>query len=200
MGGIYEATGIIKSLNTGTVSGKLLSKGGAAGVFKGMRVTAAGSKADLNERILQILHGNAICSAVKQRKVKNNRTDTLCPDSIIEKDLVCSQKHRAFFKSMIGGKFFFHVEFQDWLKTHAGQTYQDAVDAWYAIQEQKKHKKTVISPQFEYNTYIRAFFADNPGRSLKEAIMCWNHRKAIPGPHVYQKEDLLVLNEQEDER
>ena len=37
MGGIYEATGIIKSLNTGTVSGKLLSKGGAAGVFKGMR-------------------------------------------------------------------------------------------------------------------------------------------------------------------
>ena len=101
---------------------------------------------------------------------------------------------------MIGGKFFFHVEFQDWLKTHAGQTYQDAVDAWYVIQEQKKHKKTVISPQFEYNTYIRAFFADNPGRSLKEAIMCWNHRKAIPGPHVYQKEDLLVLNEQEDER
>ena len=37
MGGIYEATGIIKSLNTGTVSGKLLSKGVAAGVFKGMR-------------------------------------------------------------------------------------------------------------------------------------------------------------------
>ena len=168
--------------------------------LKACGVSAVGSKADLNERILQILHGNAICSAVKQRKVKNNRTDTLYPDSIIEKDLVCSQKHRAFFKSVIGSKFSFHVEFQEWLKTHAGQTYQDAVDAWYAIQEQKKHKKTVISPQFEYNTYIRAFFADNPGRSLKEAIMCWNHRKAIPGPHVYQKEDLLVLNEQEDER
>ena len=55
--------------------------------LKACGVSAAGSKADLNERILQILHGNAICSAVKQRKVKNNRTDTLCPDSIIEKDL-----------------------------------------------------------------------------------------------------------------
>ena len=69
--------------------------------LKACGVSASGSKADLNERILQILHGNAICSAVKQRKVKNNRTDTLCPDSIIEKDLVCSQKHRAFFKSVI---------------------------------------------------------------------------------------------------
>ncbi|MFR5077859.1 MAG: DUF6434 domain-containing protein [[Clostridium] innocuum] len=32
---------------------------------------------------------------------------------------------------MIGSKFSFHVEFQDWLKTHAGLRYQDAVDAWY---------------------------------------------------------------------
>lgn len=162
--------------------------------LKDCGLSSSGSKADLNERILQVLNGNAICLTKKKREVKNTRTDALSLETIIEEHLVCSQKHRAFFKSVIGRKFSFHVEFQDWLKSHAGLRYQDAVNAWYEIQEEKKHKKTVISPQFEYNTYIRAFFADNPGRSLKEAIICWNHRKAIPGPHVYQKEDISILD------
>lgn len=30
-----------------------------------------------------------------------------------------------------------------------------------------------IDRQFEYNTYIRDFFADNQGKSLEEAIRCW---------------------------
>ncbi len=162
--------------------------------LKACKVSASGSKEELNARILHILQGGTGVLADRKRAQKSTRTEPLYLDSIIEENIVCSQLHRAFFKSVIGSRFTFNVEFQDWLKAHAGQKYQDAVDAWYEIQEEKKHKKTVISPQFEYNTYIRAFFADNPGRSLQEAILCWNHRKAIPGPHVYQKGDISILD------
>lgn len=55
--------------------------------------------------------------------------------------------------------------FQKWLKNNAGQTYGDAIEAYYQILEEKKKGKTVIDKQFEYNTYIREFFAANQGRS-----------------------------------
>ena len=40
----------------------------------------------------------------------------------------------------------------------------------------KKNGKTKIDKQFEYNTYIRDFFADNRGKSLDEAIKCWKYK------------------------
>ena len=45
--------------------------------------------------------------------------------------------------------------------------------------EEKKKGKTAIDRQFEYNTYIRDFFADNEGRSLEEAIRCWKYKKGL---------------------
>ena len=54
-----------------------------------------------------------------------------------------------------------------WLKANAGKTYSDAIRAYYRILEEKKQTKTEIGGQFEYNTYIRDFFADNTGKSLQ---------------------------------
>ena len=48
--------------------------------------------------------------------------------------------------------------------------------------------KTVISDfHFEYNQYIRDFFADpsNQGKSRKEAIEAWNTIKKLPGSNKY---------------
>ena len=53
--------------------------------------------------------------------------------------------------------------------------------------------KTEISGQFEYNTYIRDFFADNPGKSLHDAIVCRNYKKGLPGHHRYEQSDLRAL-------
>ena len=50
-----------------------------------------------------------------------------------------------------------------------------------------------IGGQFEYNTYIRDFFADNPGKSLHDAIVCWNYKKGLPGHHRYDPSDLRAL-------
>lgn len=57
----------------------------------------------------------------------------------------------------------------------------------------KKNGKTKIDKQFEYNTYIRDFFADNRGKSLDEAIKCWKYKKQLPGHNRYEKSDLDVL-------
>ena len=117
---------------------------------------------------------------------------------MIEPNIVCSEKHRAFFKEKIGKTFSFNVAFQKWLKSNAGKTYADAIQAYYAILEEKKKSKTVIDKQFEYNTYIRDFFADNNGMSLENAIKCWKYKKSLKGHNRYEKSDLIALEKDND--
>lgn len=111
----------------------------------------------------------------------------------IEADIVCSEKHRAFFKERIGKSFSFNVAFQKWLKSNAGKTYRDAIKAYYEILEEKKKGKTTIDKQFEYNTYIRVFFSNNKGKTLEEAIVCWKYKKSLQGHNRYEKSDLAAL-------
>ena len=114
---------------------------------------------------------------------------------LIEPNFVCSEKHRAFFKDRIGKGFAFNVAFQKWLKANTGRTYGQAIEAYSAIMEEKKQGKTTIDRQFEYNTYIRDFYADNQGRSLDDAIRCWKYKKGLPGHNRYEKTDLAALNQ-----
>lgn len=46
-----------------------------------------------------------------------------------------------------------------------------------------------IAPQFEYNQFIKDFFADsnNKGKTRQEAIQAWNAIKQLPGSNTYQK-------------
>lgn len=52
---------------------------------------------------------------------------------------------------------------------------------------------TKIDRQFEYNTYIRDFFADNKGKSLEEAIKCWKYKKQLQGHNRYERTDLVAI-------
>ena len=63
-----------------------------------------------------------------------------------------------------------------------------------AVETSFTERKTEIGGQFEYNTYIRDFFADNPGKSLHDAIVCWNYKKGLPGHHRYEQSDLCALD------
>ena len=58
---------------------------------------------------------------------------------------------------------------------------------------EKKNRPAEIDAQFEYNAYISAFFKDNPGKSLQQAIKYWNYKKSMPGSHSYETSDLSVL-------
>ena len=101
---------------------------------------ASGSKQELTERIAVFLDSGEIVKSVSVRKT--SIAGEITPDSIIEPDIICSEKHRAFFKEQIGKSFSFNVAFQKWLKANAGKTYKDAIDAYHEIIESKKKTKT----------------------------------------------------------
>lgn len=153
----------------------------------------SGCKIELTERIAYFLDTGNVLPPTKTKRKASNIT-LITKDTEIENNFVCSETHRAFFKEQIGSSFSFNVAFQKWLKSNAGKTYRDAIDAYYQILEEKKNSKVKkIDRQFEYNTYIRDFFADNKGKNLDDAIQCWKYKKQLQGHNKYEKSDLVAL-------
>lgn len=157
----------------------------------------SGSKQELTDRIAYFLETGEKKKSSSKR-IQAESIGEITENTLIEANIVCSEKHRAFFKERIGKTFSFNVAFQKWLKSNAGKTYADAIQAYYAILEEKKKSKTVIDKQFEYNTYIRDFFADNNGMSLENAIKCWKYKKSLKGRNRYEKSDLIALENEND--
>ena len=188
-----ERTELNKELDAAAFRSFYYLKRELADFCKENGLPASGSKAELTDRIARFLDtGNVLKSSAKRKTAVN--IGTLTEDTVIEPNIVCSEKHRAFFCEKIGKSFSFNVPFQKWLKANTGKTYGDAIRAYYRILEEKKQIKTDIGKQFEYNTYIRDFFADNPGKSLHDAIVCWNYKKSLPGHHRYERADLNALS------
>ena len=152
----------------------------------------SGGKIELTNRIEHYLDfGEKIYNYKKIKK--NNTIEKITLQTIIENDFVCSQKHREFYKEQIGKSFSFNVLFQKWLKVNFGKTYEDSIEAYFKILEDKKKNKTNIDKQFEYNKYIRDFFTENKDKNLKQAIQCWKYKKNLKGHNNYEKEDLEIL-------
>lgn len=155
---------------------------------------ASGGKKELTERISHYLDTGEIRGPEIVRK-RDVRVMEMTEDTPIETDIVCSETHRAFFVRVIGKGFTFNVEFQRWLRSNPGKSYGDAVNVYHRIIAERKGKRAEIDEQFEYNRYIRDFFADNEGRTLADAIRCWNRKKKLPGHNRYEKDDLAALDE-----
>ena len=161
---------------------------------RGNGLPVSGDKPELTERIARFLDtGEILPPSPGRSRARAKPGAALTPESLIEPDFVCSELHRAFFKEHIGEGFSFNVAFQRWLKANAGKTYADAIAAYHEITAEKKRSKAPIDGRFEYNTYIRDFFADNPGRTLAEAIICWKYKKAQRGHNRYERGDLCAL-------
>jgi len=154
------------------------------------KLQTSGSKSELTERIVHYLNTGEKLGADKKYR-KANIIDAITLNNTIEHDFVCSEKHRTFFKEHIGKSFSFNVKFQKWLKSNSGKTYQEAINAYYQIIDDKK--ETIIDKQFEYNTYIREFFKENKDMTLNQAIKCWKYKKNLPGHHGYETSDLNIL-------
>ena len=153
----------------------------------------SGGKEELTDRIAYFLDTGRIKAKTSSVRRSAHVPSVITLESKIEEDFVCTEKHRAFFKEMIGESFSFNVAFQKWLKTNSGKTYADAVVAYCEIKKDSKNKRKDIDKQFEYNTYIRDFFDKNKGRSLDDAISCWKYKKSLPGANAYEDSDLKIL-------
>lgn len=145
-----------------------------------------------NEKKIVILAGKAAPKVFKEDSLAtlicSQTKKGISFDDIIQQDVVCSQELRAFFVEHLGKGFHFKAEFQDWLHNNAGKSFREAVEAYHSIEHPKE-----IKPQFEYNQYIRDFFADNKGATLKDAIRCWHWKKIQPGTHRYETTDKDIL-------
>lgn len=157
-----------------------------------------GSKSEITKRIAHYLETGEKLTSPVRKSPAGKLIENITRDTKIEKNIRCSQIHRAFFEAEIGPKFHFYVAFQKWLKANAGKTYADAILAYNELQTKSKHQKTNIDRQFEYNTYIRDFFAANQGLSLEQAIRCWKYKKGLPGSNHYEEADLDVLKKQDE--
>lgn len=155
-------------------------------------IPVSGGKIEITDRIAYFLDTGKILSAPAEKK-RAATISIIYEDTKIEADFVCSEKHRAFFREQIGSSFSFNVAFQKWLKSNTGKTYKEAIAAYYQILADKKKGKIEIDKQFEYNTYIRDFFADNKGKPLEEAIQCWKYKKQLQGHNRYERTDLIAI-------
>ena len=162
----------------------------------------SGSKSQLEERIIYYLDTGKSLDNSRSIENKNNYSksnsnkattyEEITLDSILGENFKCSEDKREFFEKEIGKGFKFKVKFQKWLKVNPDKTYQDAINAYYELQNSKE--KTKIDKQFQYNQYIRDFFDDNDDKTLNDAIKCWKYKKSIKGHNKYEKSDLDILN------
>ncbi|CAM3478404.1 DUF6434 domain-containing protein [Marinicrinis lubricantis] len=153
-------------------------------------ISASGSKMEIAKRIETFLLTGEIVKPAKTAAASSGAKSSapLSLDTVITENHRCSQEVRAFFKTVIA-KFHFSTYIQNYFKNNVGKTYRDAVQAWHDEEERKKHPsyKKSIAPQFEYNQFIRDYFADpyNKGKSREQAIQVWNQIKQLPGSHTY---------------
>lgn len=100
----------------------------------------SGGKIELTNRIAYFLDTGKVLKTSAKRKATIS-VGLITENTVIEPNIVCSEKHRAFFKEKIGKSFSFNVLFQKWLKSNAGKTYGEAINAYYQILGEKKKKK-----------------------------------------------------------
>ncbi len=182
-----------KNLDSDTFKNYYYLKEELINFCKNNNLQSIGNKEELTDRIIEYLEtGNKTFKTHK--KEKTNMPDIITLDTKIENNFVCSERHRKFYKEQIGKSFSFNVLFQKWLKNNTGKTYQESIEAYYKILEDKKNSKTTIDKQFEYNTYIRDFFHDNKNKNLNDAIKCWKYKKSLKDHNRYEKKDLIILS------
>lgn len=158
-------------------------------------LSTSGSKIEISNRVETFLRTGEIIKPIRKSRLnkKDDLPTNLSLDTMITENHRCSQTVRAFFQTVIP-KFHFSTFIQNYFKNNVGKTYRDVVDAWYEEEERKKdpsYEKS-IAPQFEYNQFIRDFFADpeNQGRARKDAIEAWNKIKKLPGSHTYSRKSI----------
>lgn len=139
---------------------------------------ASGSKAQLSARIEQFLTDGTVLPAARRADTAK-MPEVLSRSTLIGPGWHCSEKLRVFFEQEIGPQFHFNGVMRDFIRSGAGRTLQNAIDAWYAAQNAPR-ATAEIDPQFEYNRHIRAFFEQHPGLTLQDAIAAWRAKKAQP--------------------
>jgi len=159
---------------------------------------SSGGKIEINKRIIDFLRTRkrTTKSSNQNAKAKSKfdwNKSVLTLDTKITDNYKNTENVRSFFQQSIGIKFKFNVRFMNWMKINSGKTLNDAITKWNEIENKKSNKPKIIAPQFEYNTYLRDFLADNPKLNRDVGIKLWKIKKSLRGNNKYKNEDLKFI-------
>lgn len=166
------------------------------GFCKQIGISTSGGKIEISDRVRDyIMTGKINRIAQKKAQVKSKfdwNKEKLTLKTEITDNYKNSRNIRNFFLKEIGSHFSLNVIFIKWMRENIGKTLGDAIIEWKRINELKKDKDCVseIAPQFEYNRYMRAFLADNPELSSKDAMRHWKLKRSQRGANEYKRTDL----------
>jgi hypothetical protein len=160
-------------------------------------IVYSGGKFTILERIAKKLDGKKLISKTNTKAVSifDWHGAPLTPNTIISDNYKNSQNVRRFFKVHCVEKFHFSIPFMKWMKANTGKKLKDAIIEWKRLQKivSDKSFKSVIPAHNQYNQYIRDFFADNPGKTLKDARHYWKLKRQLPVQrHRYERSDLKL--------
>lgn len=153
-------------------------------------LVTVGSKQEIAHRIESF-----ITTGSKMKPARGCSTKDRDSDQPITYDtLVINYKNdaatRQFFVDHIGQHFHFDAYLRQFTKKNnitKGLSYGDLINGWL-IEESKRdapNYKSNIGEQFEYNQFIRDFFANEKDKSRLDAIIAWKFIKTVAGNKTY---------------
>ncbi len=158
-------------------------------------ISSSGGKIEISNRIRTYLSTGEIIRKVSRQQTTSKfdwANEVLTKATLITDNYKNGKNVRIFFIQEIGSHFKFNVLFIKWIKENVGKTLGDAIIEYKRIEKLKKDPNYVseISPQCEYNRYMRAFLKDNPNLSSKDAMKFWKLKRVRRGSNEYDKKDL----------
>jgi len=161
-----------------------------------LKISSSGGKIEIANRISEYLETGKVTKKTIIKKPKLPKaTQPITEDTIIGIEYRTYKEKKEFLKSKIGNHFHFTIYLLDYFKKNAGKKiYGELIQEWHKEQKLKKDPNFIkeITPQFEYNTYIRDFLKNNPTKTKEIAIQHWNIKKRLRGNNIYEKSDLQL--------
>lgn len=166
-----------------------------------LKIPASGRKADLRARVSAKLAGKDLppikttIPTTSFNWAKQNLND----DTIITDTITFGVNVRGYFKNKIGKSFVCHSDFMAWVRTNVGLTLNDAVIAWYALEDRKNDPdfKRDIAECNNYLIYLRDIRLANPDMTHEQAQKCWDQKKIRPAKEgfvIYECSDINFLD------
>jgi len=163
--------------------------------YSGSKFTILSRLANAIDHPTRIAANSTAIKKIKKRKSNVWSGTILTLDTVITDRYTNGANTRKFFMEKCGNKFHFSIPFMAYMKNNVGKTLRDAVGEWERIQIQLKDKnfESKIPEGNQYNQYIRDFFKDNPGLTLKDARHFWSLKRSLPSErHKYEQKDLAL--------
>jgi hypothetical protein len=145
---------------------------------RSLGVSTAGSKPELNERIVAKLSGLA-SPALSPKRKPGPMPEQFTLDTLIGEGWRCNPNLGTFLRQHAGKSFRFNAPVRDFVHTQVGKPVS-AIIACYRASVAPGAVKPPLPAQLEYNRHTREFALKYPGATREEILASWKVKRAQP--------------------